>query len=276
MDCPKCGLINPESAERCDCGYDFRMGVNKESGASAQAEAPEARGVENLKKEKDWFVCIQGPGDTRRYYLREEVTTVLRNNIIEGMYQKDSPVMVHSKDKNGNWIQTNSTLFEFTKGYFKLRVLYQPVWSHAVQGLTWGAIIGVLLKLIDTFYMLFTVDPSLAFLFVIAIVVCCIPKIGLIGIIVISIIMMKYSHANLFIMLLAAGLIGAALGCLPGMAIGGIIGFSRRNSFLLAKDAPIEPGGLFAKAILLPLAIGVGLIGFYIFVFNPWLLSVME
>lgn len=24
MNCPKCGLINPDSAERCDCGYDFR------------------------------------------------------------------------------------------------------------------------------------------------------------------------------------------------------------------------------------------------------------
>ena len=22
-DCPKCGLANPESAQRCDCGYDF-------------------------------------------------------------------------------------------------------------------------------------------------------------------------------------------------------------------------------------------------------------
>jgi uncharacterized RDD family membrane protein YckC len=23
MDCPKCGLINPATAQRCDCGYDF-------------------------------------------------------------------------------------------------------------------------------------------------------------------------------------------------------------------------------------------------------------
>jgi hypothetical protein len=25
MDCPYCGLINPDSAIRCDCGYDFRV-----------------------------------------------------------------------------------------------------------------------------------------------------------------------------------------------------------------------------------------------------------
>lgn len=24
MDCPNCRLINPETAERCDCGYQFR------------------------------------------------------------------------------------------------------------------------------------------------------------------------------------------------------------------------------------------------------------
>ena len=23
MDCPICGLINPDTAQRCDCGYDF-------------------------------------------------------------------------------------------------------------------------------------------------------------------------------------------------------------------------------------------------------------
>lgn len=24
MKCPRCGLFNPDSAERCDCGYDFK------------------------------------------------------------------------------------------------------------------------------------------------------------------------------------------------------------------------------------------------------------
>ena len=31
MKCPNCGLINPDSAQRCDCGYDFASGQVKQS-----------------------------------------------------------------------------------------------------------------------------------------------------------------------------------------------------------------------------------------------------
>jgi len=31
MDCPKCKLVSPPGAERCDCGYDFKTGTMKES-----------------------------------------------------------------------------------------------------------------------------------------------------------------------------------------------------------------------------------------------------
>jgi uncharacterized membrane protein len=31
MDCPNCKLVNPPTAERCDCGYDFKTRTIKES-----------------------------------------------------------------------------------------------------------------------------------------------------------------------------------------------------------------------------------------------------
>jgi hypothetical protein len=31
MKCPRCALINPENALRCDCGWDFATGTLKES-----------------------------------------------------------------------------------------------------------------------------------------------------------------------------------------------------------------------------------------------------
>lgn len=27
MKCPNCGLINPDDAQRCDCGYNFDKGI---------------------------------------------------------------------------------------------------------------------------------------------------------------------------------------------------------------------------------------------------------
>jgi hypothetical protein len=31
MKCPRCGLLNPEQAQRCDCGYDFKDGIVKKA-----------------------------------------------------------------------------------------------------------------------------------------------------------------------------------------------------------------------------------------------------
>ena len=42
MRCPKCGLVNPPSAQRCDCGYDFIAKRVKESYlARSAAEQPQ-------------------------------------------------------------------------------------------------------------------------------------------------------------------------------------------------------------------------------------------
>ena len=40
MRCPNCGLVNPDSAQRCDCGYDFPSGTLKAPDPGAAPPAP--------------------------------------------------------------------------------------------------------------------------------------------------------------------------------------------------------------------------------------------
>ena len=43
MECPRCRLVNPDSAQRCDCGYDFPTGTVRDSYADAakHSKAPQ-------------------------------------------------------------------------------------------------------------------------------------------------------------------------------------------------------------------------------------------
>lgn len=255
------------------------MGANQEAIIAQGLTAPETqigREAFPLRDETTWFVGVDRGSLGRRYYSKDEVTTALRTGILEGEYRPDCTVVVHSKTQDGSWKETETSLFEFAKGRFKLRSLYQPVWSHALEGLKWGAVAGVALKLCDTLLLLGSADPKLAFLFLVAIGLCCIPRVGVLGMVLISFFMMQYSKVNFFIVGLAAAAIGAVLGCLPGMAVGGIVGFWRKHTLEHAQNTPPEPPGLLWKAVLLPLTGGAGLIALYLFVFNPWLTRMLR
>lgn len=246
-------------------------GAMERAMVKTQADA----GVIPLRYDQNWYIEVNDV-DSAAYYSNDELLTRFHDNIIEGMHRRDDMVVIHNKDNAGNWQRTESTLFDYAKNHSKLRSLYQPVWGYAMEGLRWGAIAGAFLKLADTFVMLLMADTGLAVLFAFAVGSCFIPRIGVLGMFLISFILLKFSPVNFFIMGLTSALTGAILGCLPGMAIGGIIGFCKKNSLQLAPDASPNPTGLALKAVIIPLLAGCTLILLYIFVFTPWLLSVLE
>jgi len=43
MNCPRCGLINPGTAQRCDCGYDFISKSLKRSYATSTSNSSSSR-----------------------------------------------------------------------------------------------------------------------------------------------------------------------------------------------------------------------------------------
>ncbi len=239
-------------------------------------EINEADTISKLRKTRNWYLKVLESDTKIQFYGKEELKTVLRKKIIEGDYDKNIKVEVHWKDKEGKWTKNDSTLSVFAKEYFHLRILYQPVWAHTMAGLKWGILLGIGLKLLDTAILLATVDPMLSILFIVAIAVCFIPKIGWIGIVAISIVMTKFSSSNFFLMAIAASITGALLGCFPGMAAGGILGILRKNSLPKAKDALPEPGTIVLKSVVLPALSGGIAIVLYLLVFNPWLVKVLS
>jgi hypothetical protein len=44
-DCPKCGLVNPPTAQRCDCGWDFVSRQQEQSYLEPKHRAQLAAGI---------------------------------------------------------------------------------------------------------------------------------------------------------------------------------------------------------------------------------------
>jgi hypothetical protein len=231
--------------------------------------------IELHKKKVNWFAVVEKIDNERVIYDKDQINDKLYKDIIEGHYPANTPIEIHSKNKDGIWNKTNTSLTNLAKSNFKLGVLYRPVNAHAMAGLKYGALAGIILKLLDTFILLFSVDPTTAVLFLAAIGVCFIPRVGVWLMIGIGFLFAKLSRVNLFIVAIVAALVGSMLGCLPGMFIGGIIGVIRKSSIPRVRDTVDESSVSIVLTILLPALGGCGLILFYIFIFNPWLVSVL-
>jgi DNA-directed RNA polymerase subunit RPC12/RpoP len=239
------------------------------------SETVESAETASLLKDNSWFIKVDSGNGEMLSYNQAELASLLRANILDGKHKKDSAVVIYTKTADGNWTQKSATLLEYAKNNYKLRVLYQPVWAHAMAGLKLGAVLGAILKILDTALLIKTVNPGMAILFAVMVAACVFIR-KWTAIAALAFIIGVNAKANLFLMALAALLVGAILGSLPGMAIGGFIGFSRRRSLPLAKDATPESSGLFLTAALAPLIAGSALIAFYIFSVTPWLISVLK
>jgi hypothetical protein len=229
-------------------------------------EIQECSEVASLKKETDWFVGIDEITGARRYYREEDLDAQLASNILQGRHKKNAAVVVHSRTSDGRWDRANTNLFEFIKCFFKFRILYQPVWAHMLAGFKWGGIIGIILKLIDAIEFIASIDPPLAFIFLVLMGACFIPCVRNIAVPAVSIAMVLFTNIIVFITLIVTTIIGAALGGLYGVAIGGIIGFVRNSYILKANGVAPEPESMFYKAVLLPLAGAGSLFALYLFV----------
>ena len=240
---------------------------------NAAANAMVDGDVDALKMNHDWIAAVSTSRGERRICSRKSLGDILRRDILVGELSATAPVDVHAKGQDGRWAKATVPLAALVPREFRLRVLYQPIWSHSLAGLKWGALVGIALKLLDTFVLLSSRDPTLAVLFLVAIGACFIPRIGWTAMIGVSIVMSKFTKVNLFFALVGAGLAGAILGCLPGMAVGGIVGLVRRRRLTLAPDAEREPANVVWKAVVAPVAAACVVWAGYLLVVTPWLVG---
>jgi len=157
-------------------------------------------------------------------------------------------------------------------------VLYQPIRSYAKAGLKWGAVIGIILNSISFSINIFPTNPIMAFLVTMGILVCFIPRYGEMSFFLVLLLSFQYPDAvYLFPTILLVALVGASLFCLPGMTVGGLIGWGRRRSIPRAFDAISESKSVLVKAVLLPFLGGCAVIIAYLYVvfqfLLPWLYS---
>jgi hypothetical protein len=269
-------------ATRNSAGSEKQKIMNMTSGNIAgealettKLQSPPDLEIEESKKVSNWIAVASTTGGEHRIYNKNQYIPSIRAGIIDGIFTENSLVAIHTRGEDGKWNKISKPLAEIVNGHFKLRALYEPVWSHALEGLKWGALAGIGLKFLDTLVTLGSVDPTLAILFLAAIGACLIPRIGLIGMVIISIAMSRYSQMNIFMVVISAALAGATLGCLPGMAVGGVVGVCRRKSYPQAADAKPERDGLVFKAVLFPLLGGAAVWALYLFVFNPWVVGLL-
>ncbi|MBN1782550.1 hypothetical protein JW948_15545 [bacterium] len=218
---------------------------------------------------------VEGDNGICRFYEARQLYNEIRSSILEGVHGPNNRLVIHHRNEDGTWNEIVSTLWDIIKKHFKLRVLYQPVRAHVMAGLKWGIIVGIILKVIDAFIGLLLVEPGMAFCLAGAIAVSFIPKIPWWGYAGAGYFLIQIAGANIFLVYILIGLTGAIPGCLPGMAIGGIVGFNRRRNLILAGDAVPESNGIVYKGVVLPFASGLVVSMIYVFVVIPWLAGMM-
>lgn len=134
MECPKCGLISPESAQRCDCGYDFVTDVPQKPTTVAE------RASEPREKVSDFMVVAEG----NKFRLKEVSDRRKKvSDFIDRIMQRVGVVIIIVLIFAGVWWLAASVIRHFRGGrscHSRKRLLQ----SATTAGLSaWRAVAGL-------------------------------------------------------------------------------------------------------------------------------------
>jgi hypothetical protein len=231
--------------------------------------------IESFKNRCDWFVVATTLDGQRHICTKKDFQQVLRDDILAGLLRAEDVVRVYSKTKNGWWDEFTPSLRGFAQQHLKLRIVYEPVWTHAQIGLLWGGAVGIGLVILNALIFYGITDPLVAICLGASVLALFIPRIGPA--------IAPFIFGSLGLMgkvtpvfgTLAGILVFAILGGLTGMTIGGAIGWAREEKLPRAPGVPVEGGSVAVKALLLPLIASLLAWYVYVFVLYPWAVSMV-
>jgi hypothetical protein len=193
----------------------------------------------------------------------------LRKDILEGKLHRDAATVIDTRSGGKLQSSKEGTLLKCTLAYPELANLYAPVRHHAAVGMRYGILAGILLHLASLAFVLvrrgsefggmLIAIPSFyaAALFLVTRKASILRVLG--GILMLPPLLLIFSlssNAGMLGALIGAVVAGGLLYCMPGMAIGAVVGVIRRRGLPRASDAPQESVTL---RVAIPLLIGAAL-----------------
>jgi hypothetical protein len=209
-------------------------------------------------------------GVTRRFDSAEEI----RAAILLGEVPKAAHIRALGASPGGK----TAVVEEWAKSHAKLRSLYTPVWSLSLRGAFVGLIVVGVLKSLDTFALLFAVNPAAAILWLLIGVALFSPKWKLQ--LMVAVFVFGWNSGLNVTMLWGAwfgvAVFAAVFGITAGMPVGTIIGLLRARHLATAPDAAPEGSKPLIWGLAVPLAVfGAAAIA-YVQIFMPAIVSMTK
>jgi hypothetical protein len=257
---------NPDATSYGQINYTISETAQRPAGHACLVDAS----LEAFKNLCEWFVVATTSDGQRRICTKKNFQRVLLVDILAGLLRAEDELQVHSKRKDGRWVESFPSLRGFALQHRKLRVAYEPVWTHAATGARWGVVAGVSVAILNALIFYSMTDPWVAVCLGASALVAFVPRFGSrIAPFVFGSLGLMGKVAPAF-GILTAIIIFAILGGLPGMTIGGAIGWVREEKLPRAPDAPAEGGFVAVKALVLPLVGWLLAWSVFALVVYPW------
>jgi hypothetical protein len=259
MICPKCNKKTFFDFSECpNCGHDIMKPSESKGGDQKQPSTTVGTIIEVLF-----------PNSERKQFDK----WTLREEIVRGNLTKDCKARIlkagenkPSDSKEESW----QTLGSISKSDFKLQILYTPIWAHTMKGLAYGALVGIILKAIDTTVLLFQLDPTAGIIWLLIVASLCVTKwFKWATIIAILLSIRSGVKANLFVTVIAVMIVGFIFGGPAGMAVGTLTGYFRKKNLPKAPDASDEGLRPVLLGFVAPIIFLAITIPFYIFWLTP-------